>query len=91
MEELITVKNARTLQGERVRLGYYLLSDGDGGHAVKVLLRRANGVVEECITARMTCSKETVLGLIEVLSCRAVIPITAEETLLDDLTVQGLL
>lgn len=90
MEELITVKNARTLQGERVRLGYYLLSDRDGGHAVKVLLRRANGVVEECATARLACSKAAVLELIEALSHGSVIPITNDETVWDYLVSQGL-
>ena len=90
MEDLIAVKNARTIQGERVRLGYYLLSYNEKTHAIKVLLRRANGVVEECVTARLTCSKERVLELIETLSRNTVIPITADETVLDFLTNQGL-
>ncbi len=90
MEELIAVKNARTLQGERLRLGYYLLIREGGGYAIKVLLRRANGVVEECVTAELACSKGAALELIEALSRNTIIPITAEETVLDYLTVQGL-
>lgn len=97
-EELIVAKNAETPMGERLRIGYYLLTDEVAlpdvpvhiGYGIKIVLQRENGAVEEHAMADLSCYKLGVLALIRLLSEHAVLPIAMEETVLDYLEAHDL-
>ena len=97
-EELIVAKNAKTRQGEQLRIGYYLLTEKVEhpdmplhiGYGVKIILKRENGVVEERTMSDLSCYKLSVLTLIQLLSTHEVLPIAMEETVLDYLEAHDL-
>ncbi len=97
-DELIVAKNAETPQGERLRIGYYLLTESVSlpelplhiGYGIKIILQRENGVVEEHAMPDLSCSKLGVLTLIRLLSAHAVLPIAMEETVFDYLEAHDL-
>lgn len=97
-EELIVAKNAETPQGERLRIGYYLLTEKIDlpdlplhiGYGIKIVLQRENGAVEEHAMSDLSCYKLGILTLIRLLSAHAVLPIAMEETVLDYLEAHDL-
>lgn len=90
-EQLIVAKNAETERGERLRLGYYLLTsevNAPGlpvhtGYGIKILLQREDGVVEECEMADLSGYKLGILTLLRILAAHTVLPIAMRETVFD--------